>query len=389
MLKRKLGLLVAASVIVGMFTSCINFNKVDVNDSGNETPAGNEENLFVNYSDYSIMVKNDYKDPVVCFAGAPSAETLISGAAGGGATTGLKKTSKFGKDSFDFVLYVVTKENYEKYKNNWETMGQNVLCFLYAYYNSDAEQNANLIYTISSRLGGQYYFNLNNTSKYNCELRLDGLFGKPFCYAGPTSLKTKIYAAPGDYDFYPVFKKFDKSTGAILTSYPKTANGNPKRLAVGLGGDSDAVQIDCKQFLTSDITMAASATYLKINNQSKTGVKLFQGENAIASITDTGIGTINSGKNATFTIKMDKISNTEGSDIQYEVQTSVSSWKIGVEGDAISIPSKIFEAGYRYVLLVTGEDYDSLQCAFEAYESDDPKGTYKAGDLIKYPVSLD
>lgn len=384
MLKRKLGLLAAAAVMVGMFTSCLN-----VNVNNEKKPSGSLDTA--DYKDYSIKVKNECASTVVCFVGEPSEASLISGAIGGGKTTGLKKDSSlFGGNSFDFVLNVVTEENYNKYKNDYKAMANNVLCRVYAYYNSDAEANKNLVYTISGKLGGQYYFLLNNTAKYNCELRIDGLFGEPFCYAGANTLKTKIYAQPGDYDFYPVFRKFDNTTGSILTSYPKTAKGNPQYLPVGLGGDSDAIAIDCKQFLTQDITMAASATYLKINNQSKVGIKLYQGENAIASITDTGIATINSGKNATFTIKMEEISNVEGQDRQYEVQTTISSWKIGPEANKVGIPSKTFEAGYRYVLVVEGESYDDLTPHFETYESDAPDGTsYKAGDLVKYPVSLD
>jgi len=380
MLKRKLGAAVAAILGVGLLASCIPFAPA-------ETGNGID---YADYSgrDYSIKVKNECSTNVVCFVGDPSAETIISGATGGGKTTALKKSSSFGAKSFDFVLNVVTEENYLKYKNDYKEMANNVLCRVYAFYNSDAESNSNLIYTISARLGGQYYFLLNNTSKYNCELRVDGLYGEPFCYAGASTLKTKIYAQPGDYDFFPVFRKFDKNSGTILSSYPKTAKGNPQYIPIGLGGDSDAVAIDCQQFLTSDITMSASATYLKVSNQSKVGIKLFQGENAIASITDTGIATINSGKDATFTIKLDTISSDDSKETKYEVQKTISSWKVGPEANKIAVPSQIFEAGYRYVLVVEGSSWDDLTCHFEVYESDDAEGSYKKGDLVKYPVDL-
>lgn len=381
MLKRKLGAAVAAILGVGLLASCIPFAPA-------ETGNGID---YADYSgrDYSIKVKNECSTNVVCFVGDPSAETIISGATGGGKTTALKKSSSFGTNSFDFVLNVVTEENYLKYKNDYKEMANNVLCRVYAFYNSDAESNSNLIYTISARLGGQYYFLLNNTSKYNCELRVDGLYGEPFCYAGASTLKTKIYAQPGDYDFFPVFRKFDKNSGTILSSYPKTAKGNPQYIPIGLGGDSDAVAIDCQKFLTSDITMSASATYLKVSNQSNAGIKLFQGENAIASITDTGIATINSGKDATFTIKLDTISSGDGKETKYEVQKTISSWKVGPEANKIDVPSQTFEAGYRYVLVVEGSSWDDLTCHFEVYGSDDEKGSYKKGDLVKYKVDLD
>ena len=384
---------VSVTVAVDMFTkgSTVTVG-VEINEpscSGQGVSSGIDYGDYTG-RDYSIKVKNECSSNVVCFVGDPSAETLISGAIGGGKTTALKKTSIFCLGSFDFVLNVVTEENYNKYKSDYKTMANNVLCRIYAYYNSDAEANYNLIYTISDKLGGQYYILLNNTAQYNCELRIDGLFGEPFCYAGAQTLKTKIYVQSGDYDFYPVFRKFDNTMGSILTYYLKTSKGNPKNILVSFGGDSDGIAINCADYLTSNFTLTASSAFLKIDNQSSTGIKLYQGENAIASITDTVIATINSGKNATFTIKMEEISNVEGQDRQYEVQTTISSWKIGPEAYKVGIPSKTFEAGYRYVLVVEGESYDDLTCHFEIYESDAPDGTsYKAGDLVKYPVSLD
>ena len=385
MLKRKLGLLVAAAVMVGMFTSCLNVN---VNKNNEDTPQGNGID-YGDYTgrDYSIKVKNECSSKVVCFVGDPSAETLISGAIGGGKTTALKKSSAFGTSSFDFVLNVVTEENYLKYKTDYKEMANNVLCRIYAYYNSESEANSNLIYTISGKLGGQFFFQLNNTTKYNCEIRKDGVFGEPFCYAGAQTLKTKIYAQAGDYDFYPVFRKFDSNTGSILTSYPKTAKGNPKYISIGLGGTDDAARIECADYLTADFKMTASTAFLKVDNQSPTGIKLYQGANAIASITDTGIATINSGRNATFTIKMEEV--TSGEEKGYEVQKTISSWKVGPEAHTIAIDDMTFEAGYRYVLVVKGTDYDDLTCSFEKYVSDAADGSYKKGDLVKYAVSLD
>ncbi len=387
MLKRKLGLLVAAAVIVGMFTSCV----VNVNDDNKN---GGKDGNGIDYADYtgrdySIKVKNECSSKVLCFVGDPSEETLISGAIGGGKTTALRKSSLFGASSFDFVLNVVTEENYLKYKNDYKEMANNVLCRVYAFYNSDAEANSNLIYTISEKLGGENFFLLNNTTKYNCEIRKDGLYGEPFCYAGANTLKTKIYAQAGDYDFYPVFRKFDKNTGSILTSYPKTAKGNPQYIPVGLGGDSEAIAIDCKDYLTSDFTLTASTAFLKVNNQSKVGVKLYQGANAIASITDTGIATINSGKDATFTIKMEQTSSAQGQDVQYEVQKAIAAWKVGPEANKIEVPAMTFMAGYRYVLVVEGPSYDDLTCHFDVYADDATDGSYKKGEFVKYAVNLD
>lgn len=369
---KKLSFALAAILSVSLLASCV------INADDDDDKSGVDYTDHISGS-YSIKVKNEYSGKVVCFCGEPSEESLISGAIGGGKTTGLAKPSTIFKDSsFDFTLYVITEENYEKYKSDYKTMAQNPLCRLYAFYNADAQAQANLIYTISDKLGGEFYFQLNNTTKYNCEIRKDGLYGEPFCYAGAQTLKTIIYAQEGDYDFYPVFRKFDKTSGAILTNYPKTAKGNPMYVAIGLGTGEEAAKIDCKDFFTSDFTIAASATYLQINNTSKSGVKLYKGANAIASVTDTGIATINSGKKATFTIALDRVSGTE-SDVKYESQVTIGGWKVGPEANSIDIPTETLLGGERYTLIVSGASYDDLSCAYDK----------KDGELVHYTMNLD
>lgn len=361
-----LGIIAAALVIFA--TGCA---------SPYDTPSTSNGIDYKNYIDgnYSIKVKNDSTNNVVCFKNTPSATTLISGAKAG-CITGLKKDPALFSGSNDFVLFVVTEKDYLQYKGNWEELKNRPLCRLLAYYNENAESNNNLVYTISEKLGGEYFFQLNNITKYNCEIRLDGLYGEPFCYAGAETINTKVYAEAGDYNFYPVFRKFDKNSGTIITAYPKTAKGNPERITIGLGPKTEAALINCSDYIGStSIKIAPSATYIKINNQSATGIKLFQGANAVASVTDTGFSIINTGKDATFTINLDPLG--EG---QYETSKKISGWKVGPEGATIDIPEITLEAGYRYVLTVTGPSYDDLSCSFDVD---------KDSEIIKYPVDLE
>lgn len=167
-----------------------------------------------------------------------------------------------------------------------------------------------------------------------------------------------------------------------MTNYPKTKNGNPKRVSVGLGKGQEAALINCKDFLTSDFTIAASATYLKVSNNIKAqiGVKLFQGATAVASVTDIGISTINSGKSACFTIPLDRVSGSE-SEVKYEEQITIGGWKVGPDGETIDIPENFYLGGKRYTLLVSGDDYDDMSCAFEKKAGTDEILTYDMSNI--------
>ena len=391
MLKTKKIMTIALAALIGLsFASCKLEASISANDNNNRN-TGTAEN-GIDYKDYkspnsSVIVKNESDFNLVCFMGTPSADNLISGALGGGKTTGLRKpASLFNNKSFDFVLFVVKESDYLANKNNLKALENEAFCRLYAYYNANAANNANLIYTVSGKLGGENYFILNNTTKYNCEIRRDGLFGEPFMYAGAQTLSTKVYAANGDYALYPVFRKFDKEQGIIVTSFPKTAKGNPQRINIGLGGGKDAVQIDCSKYLGNGFKMTASAAYLTVNNQSGDGIKLYQGAQAVASVTDTGIETINSGEKAGFVIKMPLISDGEDG-TAFEEVTTIASWKVGPDGYTIDVPSKQLQAGYRYILNVTGDSYDDIRCEFATYEENTKE--HLAGDIVKYEVSLD
>jgi len=194
MLKRKLGLLVAAAVMVGMFTSCLNVN-VNKDKGTDDTPKGNG----IDYKDYtgadrSITIRNNSTKNVVCFKGAPDRElsNIISGARGG-ATTGLKMNTALFKKTGDFVLHVFTEEDYLAYKNNVDELKNHTFAMIYAFYNEDSDSNSNLVYEISSSAGGSCYILINNTTKYNVEMRKNSIYGESIAFAGHDTIQTKIF----------------------------------------------------------------------------------------------------------------------------------------------------------------------------------------------------
>ncbi len=373
-----------------LFTGCMQEPKIKyIRLSGygsGDNQISYQEIDYNNYYDCSVRVRNESSKNVVCFIGEPSENNLISGARGGGYITGLKRNAYlFGSSSFDFVLSVVTEETYIKYRYDYNKMSNYVLCRIYAYYNSDIEASNNLVYTISHRLGGQNYILLNNATNYNWELRLNGIYGMPLCYAGANTLQSRIELETGDYDFYPVVRRFDRNTGSIVTFYPKNDDGSVLYFPIGVAWDTyPACIIDCIDILLSDVTLEPAAAYLTIQNQSNTGIKLYKGYNSVSTVTDTGITTINSGRSATFEIYMEQSGNWS-----YEKQIQINNWLTGPEANKIQIPSTTLDAGYRYILVVAGPSYDDLNCNFEVYAEDAADESYKAGDLVKYRVNFD
>ena len=376
MLKTKKLLTATLAAIIGLsFVACV--------PPANPTPNGGTEQQqeeevkvdFTNYIDYSIKVKNETNKNVVCFMGTPRESNLISGVLASD-QAGLKRVPGLFNETKDFVLFVVSEDEYKEAKKNntWEALDNKPLARLYAYYNQDSQNNNN-IYTISKNLGGVYKLYLNNMTKYNVELRKDGLYGPSIAYSAKQTIKTTIGVEPDDYELFPVFRKLDKASGEIISSYPKTTKGNPKFFAFSLDNETTEYEIDAKDFVGDGFKITPNQAQLKINNQSKSGVSLYQGNGATATLTSTGGKLVNSGKALTFSVDMDTLGNGV-----YESQRTISAWKYGSSAYKFDIPEHTFVAGKRYVLNVKGDEYDDLTAAFE---------TNAEGEIIAYDINYD
>lgn len=371
MLKRKLGLLAAAAVMVGMFTSCVNVIKNDKGNegSGDQTPTTQAPEIdYSNYtgSDMAIKVKNDSNQNVVCFKGVPSKETLLGGVRGH-TTSGLKYNSSLFNDTADYILYAVTEDDYNKANGDdvaLKELKNHPFAMLYAYYNKDSESNANMVYTISSHMGGEFYILLNNTTAYNVELRQNGLYGESLAFAGANTVQTKVNIGPGDYYIYPVFRRFSNRTKEIITGFPKEKDSNGNDVAVmtafslseGEGGDC-AQEFDVNQWFSNTLfqdSITPSSAYLNIKNANTgTGISLYKG--SLAEITSTGGKMINKGKDLTFEIPMTDLGNKK-----YSSFKSIAGWQIGIPGTKVDIPSKDLYAGKMYYLEVSGSSASSI-----------------------------
>jgi hypothetical protein len=359
MLKRKLGLLVAAAVMVGMFTSCLNVN---VNKEKENTPQGNGID-YTNYtgSDYSIKVRNESSKNVVCFKGAPVAgcTNLISGAVAQSGITGLKMNNTLFKTTEDFVLWVFTEDDYKAKKNDIDELKKTPFALIYAIYNADSDSNANMVYTISSKMGGESYIILNNPTNYNVELRQNGLYGESLAFAGANTVQTRVNVAFDDYYIYPVFRKFHKKSGEIVTCFPKEKNIDKPvyfefSLSEGEGGQKSqefnvGEWFDPNAF--KDTTTPAAAYITITNGNKKTGISLYKGASSEAEVTSTGGKKINTGKTLVFEIPMTSTGNRT-----YSSTAKISGWKVGASVERGDVPEITVDAGKMYYLDVGGEN---------------------------------
>jgi len=371
MLKRKLGLLAAAAVMVGMFTSCLNVN---VNKEKENTPQGNGID-YTNYtgSDFSIKVRNDSTKDVVCFKGTPSASTLISGARGG-QTTGLKKNNELFSQSGDFVLWVFTEEDYKAKKDNFDELKKAPFALIYAYYNADSDSNANMVYTISAKMGGDSYILLNNPTNYNVELRQNGLYGESLAFAGANTVQTKVNVAYDDYYIYPVFRKFQKKTGEIVTCFPKVkGKDKPVYFEFSLAENGEKSQeFNVLEWFDPDCFKDYStpgSAYVSIHNGNKaTGISLYKGATSEAEVTSTGGKKINTGKDLVFEVPMVQTSKDA-----FAPTAKISGWKIGASSTRADVPELTVEAGKMYFLDVSGNDAYEFPCEWREIEKEGVK----------------
>ncbi len=372
MLKRKLGLAVAAILCVGLMTSCININDNRGNGGDNEVVNGID---YTDYSKstYSIKVYNESSKNVVCFQNTPREANLISGVKAG-ATVGLKKNSLFSA-THDFILFVVSEEDYLANKDDLSKLDNNPFASIYAYYNAEsAEATANMVYRISKNMGGEYYILINNNTNYNVELRQNGLYGESLAFAGHNTVQTKINMIEGDYYIYPVFRKYSKKYGEIITTFPKyTKDGKDYPVAIGFSLDNETFSHEfnvSKWFdaAAMNATEAPSTAYVAIHNgNTGTGASLYKGGTAEAATTSTGGKMINTGKTLIFEVPMVDLGNHN-----YSSKVTVSGWEIGTPfgTERASLESIEVEAGKMYYIEIEGSTYVDMTASWKIIDGE-------------------
>lgn len=344
-------LLLAAALVLG-FAGCLD----GLNDNGGEE----EDNIdYTNYvTNFSLKVKNDSNRKLIAFKGAPSASSLISGIPVGGGEHGLKKDSALFSTTGDFVLFLVTEEDYLANKDNLSSLANRPFTRIYAYFNTNAENK--LVYTISSILGGNKRIVLQNSSSYNIELRRDGVQGELIGYAGQGTYNTTFNVESGTYMIFPVFRKFNQSRGEIITVYPKyqggISDGKAKFALFSLDNSLDEATLNANDYIGNDFVLKTGSSYLIIQNNHGTGMILYDGLSTVT--TSTGGQAINPNRSLTFQIDMQK---KPGSNDEYLDTATRAQFKIGTPAYTESVPSFDFESDKIYQINITGSTPYDIQ----------------------------
>jgi len=341
-------LLLAAAMILG-FAGC----QDNPNDGG-----GEEEGSVVDFtnhlSGFSVKVQNNTNKKLVVFKNSPNASYLIGGIPGSGSNEhGLPKPSGLFTATGDFVLFIVTEEDYIENKDNLSVLANRPFTRVYAYYNANAENY--IVYPISSVLGGTSKITLNNNTGFNVELRTDGVHGPVLGYAAQGSYNTTFNVDQGDYMVFPVFRKYNAARGEIITVYPKYTSGlgagKAKFTTFSLNANRTEEIIDASDFIGSNLELKTGSAYLVITNNHNTGLEFLNGGQPI--LTSTGSRFINRGETLTFQVDMPK---KPGSNDEYLDSLTLTNFRLGTPAHKVGLDSHTFESDKIYQVYVTGAD---------------------------------
>ena len=363
-LSNVLAFLLTAGIILGL-AGC-------PNKDDDKKPVETVDIDYTNYisPNYSIKVKNDSNKKLVAFLGEPNPENLISGIPVGGSEHGLKKDTRLfpNTSSFDFVLFLVTEEDYLANKNNLPSLKSKPFTRLYAYHNKNSI-NAN-VYRISGILGGTKRIVLQNATDYNVELREDSKeYGQTIGFTTSQTYNTTFYVDADDYMVFPVFRKFSDTLGEIMSGYPVFQEEGPLKGKAWFTEFSlhsrDEVTINALDFVTG-IKIQAGAAFLIIQNNSGVGISLWDGNTR--QTTESGGQVINRNDSMIFPIYMTKVQQT------FTPYAQKGQFKIGTSADAQIIPlptdsytdgasinvNNVYLEGKIYTINVTGANANTL-----------------------------
>lgn len=334
-----------------------NGSKDDLDDKKETESASGVDYENYGSDNYVVKVKNNTTKRLVVFKGEPSADTLMGGVPASATNHGLKKNSSLFSSSSDFVLFFVTEEDYQAHKDNLSDLKTKPFARLYAYYNTNAKNQ--IVYSVSNDMGGTGKLNLNNNTPYNVELRKDSIYGEVIGYTSARTINTTFSVQPGDYYIFPVFRKFDKTLNEIVTVYPKDEDGDAYVEVLNVT-DSKTMELNASKW-SENVTFTSGYAYLRIKNESETGISLYDGANSAPELTSSGGSIINSGNELVYQIAMQKT----GDGFKFTSSETKSSFKFGnsLKNDYL-IESKSYEAGKMYTYVVTGKDYKNLSGKF-------------------------
>jgi len=301
-------------------------------------------------TDYSILVRNNTNQRLIAFKGDLRADTLIGGIPARAQNHGLPYNPALFDKTEDFPMILITEEQYNANKANLSSLRNTPFTRVYVFYNRNGDNTA--VYEIAAGLGGNNRLRIiNNSNSINVELRLGGIAGETIGYAPAGILETTIRMQDGDYEIFPVFKRYNSARDVVGTVFPKmVVDGASWRRSYNFENNNEVV-MDLKELLGS-LSFSSGAAWVVITNQTTSGgIRFFEGSNPRK--TPSGMEIINNGHDITFQIDMDSVGNNT-----YSPDKRFHNWHFGPLGYTTYLePTEgvLIECDKMYTITVTGD----------------------------------
>jgi hypothetical protein len=278
-------------------------------------------------TDYSILVRNNSSERLVAFKNELKDDTLIGGIPARAPKHGLPLNLSLFDKTEDFALILITEAQYNAYKGNFSPLKYATFTQIYAFFNKDGTHTA--VYEIAAALGGNNKLNIINAStNINIELHLGSPTGSTLGYAPAGMLETTFRMRDGNYQIFPVFKRYNIYRGIMDTVYPKEGGSdNAWSQSFSFGGGTTRVAINLMPLLQST-NFPSGVAWVIVDNQTDDEIYTFKGNLRLTNLLGTGI---TSGNSETFQINMPKMEND-----QY-AESLTENWRFGPTGFAVSL----------------------------------------------------
>jgi hypothetical protein len=340
------------------------------------TPKNGDVDFSSHNTDYSILVRNGTGERLVAFKGELKEEALIGGIPAHANNHGLPKNMTLFDKTEDFPLIILTEKQYKDNKSNLPSQRNTPFTRVYVFYNKSGDNTS--VYEIADGLGGNNKLEIINASNsINIELRLNGVAGETIGYAPAGILNTTLRLQDGNYNIFPVFKRYNKTRDVVETVYPKgSASQYAWFQSYSFGEGTTEATMNLKTLLQST-TFTSGAAWVVVNNQTTSGgIRFLEGTN----VRKTASGLENIMNNSTRTFQIDMPKAGEGN--KYADSLIVGNWKFGPSGfdvqlqtsetDATAVSSLTIEQGKMYTVTVTGDHNSGNLKAYISNTTDIP-----------------
>jgi hypothetical protein len=306
------------------------------------------EVTFQNFSPSSVRINNMTNERLVAFKGSLSADNLISGIPAMAQNHGLKRDAVLFNSTEQFLLVLITENQYNLYRNNLQQLAGNEFFKIPVLYSATGRE---WVYSISNFIGGSGRLMINNQTPYNVILRKDGSLGDILTFVSPYMVNYVInLQAPMDYEIYPEIIFNNPVTFDHTSIYPFFQYGpfhdRPFYWQVFLNINL-TYTINISEAISDDINISSGGAFFRIINNSGTAVYFWQGDHILTSAQRSE--SINSGVIENFFIYFPRYSDGTHSQSEY-----LSSLKIGTATNTQLIQGYMYEMDYIYEITVTG-----------------------------------